>query len=83
MIAFNPNKRPSAQEALLDPYFDDVRLPNQEIVETPQIKLPVDDEGQNDLSMEDLKRIIFDEINKLSSDQFDFANDDEEECEDY
>ena len=83
MIAFNPNKRPSAQEALLDPYFDDVRLPNQEIVETPQIKLPVDDEGQNDLSMEDLKRIIFYEINKLSSDQFDFANDDEEECEDY
>jgi len=52
-------------------------------VDTPQIKLPVDDEGQSDLSMEDLKRIIFDEINKLSSDQFDFANDDEEECEDY
>jgi len=60
-----------------------VRLPKQEIFETPQINLSVDDEGQSDLPMEDLKRIIFDEINKLSSDKFDFANDDEEECEDY
>lgn len=27
MLEFNPNKRPSAQEALEDPYFDDIRLP--------------------------------------------------------
>jgi len=27
MLEFNPNKRPSAQQALEDPYFDDIRLP--------------------------------------------------------
>lgn len=27
MINFNPNKRPTAEEALADPYFDDIRLP--------------------------------------------------------
>ena len=83
MIDFNPNKRPTAEEALEDPYFDDIRLPEQEKFETPLIQLPVDDEGRSDLPMEDLRRMIFDEINKLNSDNFDFDNDYEEECEDY
>ncbi len=34
MIEFNPNKRPTAEEALADPYFDDIRLPEQEKFET-------------------------------------------------
>ena len=84
MIAFNPNKRPSAQEALEDPYFDDIRLPEQERFETPIINLPVDDEGRSDLSMDELKRMIIEEVAKHNSDMFDFANDYEEEgCEDY
>jgi len=83
MLEFNPNKRPSAQEALEDPYFDDIRLPEQERFETPVINLPVDDEGKNDLSIEELKRMIVEEINKHNSDNFDFVNDYEEECEDY
>jgi mitogen-activated protein kinase 1/3 len=83
MIDFNPNKRPTAEEALEDPYFDDIRLPEQEKFETPIIHLPVDDQGSSDLPMEDLRRIIFEEIKKLDSDNFDFANDYEEECEDY
>ena len=33
--------------------------------------------------MEELRRMIVDEINKLDSDNFDFSNDYEEECEDY
>ena len=83
MLEFNPNKRPSAQQALEDPYFDDIRLPEQERFETPIINLPVDDEGRSDLPLEELRRMIADEITKLDSDNFDFDNDYEEECEDY
>lgn len=34
LIDFNPNKRPTALEALSNPYFDDVRMPEQERFET-------------------------------------------------
>jgi len=83
MIEFNPNKRPTAEEALQDPYFDDIRLPEQEKFTVADIKMPVDDEGRSDLSIKELKRMIVDEIGRLDSDQFDFGNDYEEECEDY
>ncbi len=83
MIEFNPNKRPTAEEALADPYFDDIRLPEQEKFETAQINMPVDADGCGDMPIEDLKRMIVEEINKLDSDKFDFDNDYEEECEDY
>jgi len=33
--------------------------------------------------MEELRRMITEEITKLNSDDFDFPNDYEEECEDY
>ena len=33
--------------------------------------------------MADLRNMITDEITKLNSDNFDFSNDYEEECEDY
>ena len=45
--------------------------------------MPVDEEGRSDLAMEELKRMVLEEIGKLNSDNFDFANDYEEECEDY
>ena len=83
MLEFNPSKRPTAQEALEDPYFDDIRLPEQERFDTQIINLPVDDEGKSDLPIAELKRMIIDEITKLDSDNFDFANDYGEECEDY
>lgn len=35
------------------------------------------------MPMEDLKRMVLEEIAKLNSDNFDFDNDYEEECEDY
>ena len=44
MLDFNPNKRITAEEALADPYFDDIRLPEQETFEVPEIYLPVDEE---------------------------------------
>ena len=31
MLEFSPIKRITAKEALLDPYFDDVRIPEQEL----------------------------------------------------
>lgn len=43
----------------------------------------MDEEGRSDLPMEELKRMVFEEIGKLNSDNFDFDNDYEEECEDY
>lgn len=83
LLEFNPNKRPTAQEALEDPYFDDIRLPEQEKFVTPEINLSVDDEGRSDLPIAELKKMVFDEINQLNSDNFDFEGDYEEECEDY
>lgn len=83
MLSFNPSMRPTAQQALEDPYFDDIRLPEQERFETALITLPVDDEGKGDLPMEELKRLLIEEISLLNSDHFDFHNDYEEECEDY
>lgn len=83
MIDFNPSKRPTALEALQNPYFDDVRMPEQERFESKLINLPVDEEGRSDLPMDELKRMVLEEIGKLNSDNFDFANDYEEECEDY
>ena len=35
------------------------------------------------MSMDELRRMIHEEISRLDSDNFDFANDYEEECEDY
>jgi len=58
-------------------------MPEQERFETQLINLPVDEEGRSDLPMEDLKRMVLEEIAKLNSDNFDFDNDYEEECEDY
>lgn len=37
MIAFDPNQRISAEDALKDPYFDDIRLEDQE--ENSQIEI--------------------------------------------
>ena len=54
MLDFDPNKRVTAAEALSNPYFDDIRLPEQEKFEVPNINLPFDDEGGENLSMEEL-----------------------------
>ena len=68
MLEFNPNKRISAVEAIADPYFDDIRLPEQEVFEAPKINLPVDDEGKEDLPTHELRKLIIEEMSALSSD---------------
>ena len=52
MLEFNPNKRISAEEALRNPYFDEVRIPEQETLEVLSIDLTFDDE---ELSVDDVK----------------------------
>jgi len=84
MLEFNPDKRITAEEAIADEYFDDIRLPEQETFEIPKINLAVDDAGKEDMSIPELKKLIVEELKELSSDTFDFVNDHEEEaCEDY
>lgn len=39
MLEFNPQKRISAEEALKDEYFDDVRIPEQEELDICEIDL--------------------------------------------
>lgn len=39
MLEFNPNKRITAEEALRDPYFDEIRLEEQENFEPADIDL--------------------------------------------
>ena len=84
MLEFNPEKRITAEQAIADEYFDDIRLPEQETFKVPKINLAVDDAGKEDLPIPELKKLIIEEMKVLSSDQFDFENDHEEEaCEDY
>jgi len=79
MLEFNPNKRISAAYAILDSYFDDIRLPEQETFEPPKIELSIDDLENENLSLPDLKQLVFKVINSHKSDDFDFENDTEEE----
>ena len=66
MLEFNPDKRISAEEALKDAYFDEIRLEDQEQFEPCEIDLSfIDKEGE--LSNEQLKEIIIEKIDDLSS----------------
>lgn len=42
MLEFNPDKRITAEEAIKDSYFDDVRIPEQEEFEICNIDLAFD-----------------------------------------
>jgi serine/threonine protein kinase len=66
MLEFNPNKRISAEEILSDPYFDDVRIPEQENYETCEIDLKFDDV---ELSIEELRNWVVEEL-KVCSDNY-------------
>lgn len=55
MLEFNPKKRITAEEAIADSYFDDIRLPEQETFEVPHIYLPMDDEEEDDLDLKEVK----------------------------
>ena len=63
MLEFNPNKRISAQDCLKDPYFDDVRIPEQESMEPCNIDLHFD---EKEISIEDLRQLVIEEVKKCS-----------------
>ncbi len=63
MLEFHPNKRISAAEAIKDPYFDDIRIEEQEHIEPPEITLEFDD---IELSIEELREWVVKDI-KTSS----------------
>ena len=66
MLEFSPIKRITAEDALKGPYFDDIRLPEQEVFISADeancdIDLQFDDE---ELSLEELRRLIIEEIDR-------------------
>lgn len=84
MLEFDPRKRISAEEAIKDPYFDDIRLPDQEVRDSTEINLEFDEAGMEDLPMEELRKLIIEEMKNLSPANFDFEHDFAEELgEDY
>jgi len=74
MLEFNPNKRISAAEALLDSYFDEIRLPEQEEFQPPCIDLSIDDIEKESLSIEELKKLAYEALVEITSDKYDFEN---------
>ena len=67
MLTFNPNNRISAEEALRDSYFDDIRLEEQEEFDPLTIDLSfIDKYHEGMLDPEDLKQMILDHIYDLS-----------------
>ena len=59
MLEFNPNKRISAEEALQDEYFDDIRLEDQEEFSPIEIDLTfIDKYQEGELSQDQLREII-------------------------
>ena len=84
MLEFDPRKRISAEEAIKDSYFDDIRLPDQEVRHSNEINLEFDEAGMENMPMEELRKLIVAEMKKLSPANFDFEHDFAEELgEDY
>ena len=59
MLEFNPDKRITAEEALKDEYFDDVRILEQEEFEVCQVDLKFDEE---EFSEEEMRKLVIEEI---------------------
>lgn len=64
MLKFNPEKRITAEEAIQDPYFDEVRIIEQEEFEICNIDLDFDD---TEKTVEELKALLVEEIKQCSS----------------
>lgn len=79
MLEFHPDKRITAAEAILDSYFDEIRLPEQERYEPPKIDLSIDENDCQDLTIQELKLKVHECLKNITSDTFDFQNDVEQE----
>jgi hypothetical protein len=59
MLEFNPDKRISAEEALKNSYFDEIRILEQENFEVCNINLKFDDA---DMTVEEVRKLVVDEL---------------------
>lgn len=75
MLEFDPRKRISAEEAIKDSYFDEIRLPDQEVHHPKEINLEFDEAGMENLSMDQLRKLIIEQMRELNPSNFDFEND--------
>jgi hypothetical protein len=67
MLEFSPIKRISAEDALKDPYFDEIRLPEQEEFnesEAAECDIDLQFEDDQEVSMDVLRQLILEEISK-------------------
>ena len=67
MLEFSPMKRISAEDALKDPYFDEIRLPEQEKFnesEAAECDVDLQFEDDQEVSMDFLRKLILEEISK-------------------
>ncbi|GFR45427.1 hypothetical protein Agub_g6806 [Astrephomene gubernaculifera] len=61
MLAFDPAERPTAEEALQDPYFEGLHAPAREPISPPLSKLAFEFDRRK-LSLEDVRHLIYREI---------------------
>ena len=66
MLEFSPVKRITAENALKDPYFDEIRLPEQEMfISGDEANCDIDLQfGDEVLPLEELRRLIIEEIGR-------------------
>jgi len=55
MLEFNPCRRITAAEAIMNDYFDDIRLPDQEDVPPPTFDLSIDNLESENISIDQLR----------------------------
>lgn len=58
MLTFNPDKRITAEQAIADDYFDDIRLPEQEVTTLVPNKVNLEVDEKDDLPIEEMHRLI-------------------------
>ena len=83
MLEFDPNQRITAEQALQNSYFDEIRLPHQENIAPAEIDMTIDDLQNESITIEELKKIVVEVIQKHSSDNYDFGVESEEDEEEY
>ena len=62
MLEFDPNQRITAEQALQNSYFDEIRLPHQENIAPAEIDMTIDDLENESITIKELKKIVVEVI---------------------